>query len=61
METRRNENQALGHMVANTVILAASQLSKINRPTFSDFKPYAAACKTQVTVEKDLSPNLRYD
>ena len=45
-------------MVVNTVRLAASQFSKINSQSFSDFKLYAAV-KTQVTVEKNFSPSLR--
>ena len=33
---------SLRHMVVNTVRLAASQFSKINRPIFSNFKLYEA-------------------
>ena len=33
---------SLGHMVVNVVRLVASQFSKVNRQSFSDFKQYAA-------------------
>ena len=46
--------------VVNTVRLVASQFSKINRPIFFWFQT-VCSCKTQVTVEKNLSPSLRYD
>ena len=46
---------SLGHMIAYTVRLAASQLSKINRPIFFWFQT-VCSYKTQVTAEKTLSP-----
>ena len=47
-------------MVVSTVRLAASQFSKINKPIFFRFQT-VCSCKTQVTVEKNLSRRLRYD
>ena len=47
-------------MVVNTVRLAASQFSKINRPIFFQFQTIWN-CKTEVTVEENLSHRLRYD
>ena len=47
-------------MVVNTVRLAASQFSKINRPMFFWFQT-VCSCKTRVTAEKNLSSSLRYD
>ena len=43
-------------MVVNTVRLAVSQFSKINRPIFFLFQT-VCSCKTQVAVEKNLSPS----
>ena len=59
METRPYGNQALGHMVVNTVSLVSSQFSKINRSILFLFQT-VCSCKTRVTVEKNLSPSLRY-
>ena len=47
-------------MVVNTVELPASQCSKMNRPILFWFQT-VCSCKTQVTVEKNLSPSLRYE
>ena len=47
-------------MAVNTVRLAASQFSIINRPFFFLFQTLCS-CKAQVTVEKNLLPSLRYD
>ena len=47
-------------MVVNIVRRTASQFSKINRLIFFRFQT-VCSCKTQVTVEKNLSPSLRYD
>ena len=51
---------SIGHMVVNTVRLAASQSSKISRPIFFWFQT-VCSCKTEVTVEKNLSRRSRYD
>ena len=47
-------------MVVNAVSLEASQFSKIDRPIFFRFQN-VCSCKTQVTLENNLSPSLRYD
>ena len=51
---------SIWHMVVNTVKLAASQFSKINRRIFFWFQTVCSR-KTQVTVEKNLSRRLRDD
>ena len=51
---------SLGNMVANTVRLAASEFSKINRPIFFRLQT-VWSCKTQVTAKENLAHRLRYD
>ena len=51
---------SLGHMVVNTVRLAASQFSKINRPIFFWFQT-GWSCKSQMIVEKSHAHRFRYD